>query len=158
MMTALRDLSVIIVPVSRTQNIGSAVAGMSVPDSSQDESPSGNPLCPAKARPGHSGEEPANEADLNNRAGKLAFRQTTRQSPCLNSRLTEPVSPFELKTGTVIPSILVGESDFDFPGKIVAQVSQNVCDTASDNHLLIPQGTELLGRLASRLRSESPGG
>jgi type IV secretion system protein TrbI len=93
----------------------------------------------------------AGEGDLNRQDEKLAFQQRTRQSEYLDSRLTAPRSPFELKTGTVIPGLLVGAMNSDLPGEIVAQVSQNVYDSTSGAHLLIPQGTRLYGRYDSNI-------
>lgn len=86
------------------------------------------------------------EQDLNQQERKLAFQQKRRRSTHLDSRLAAPVSPFEIKTGTVIPGIMISEMNSDLPGEIVAQVSQNVYDTATGNHLLIPQGSKLFGR------------
>lgn len=57
----------------------------------------------------------------------------------------QPVSPFEIKAGTVIPSVMIGGVNSDLPGQIIAQVSQNVYDTASGQYLLIPQGAKLVG-------------
>ncbi len=57
----------------------------------------------------------------------------------------QPVSPFELKAGTVIPSVMLGGINSDLPGQIMAQVSQNVYDTATGRYLLIPQGSKLVG-------------
>lgn len=96
-------------------------------------------------------QEPGEEPDLNQQERKLAFQQKTRRSVYLDSRVTQPVSPFELKTGTVIPGILVTEMNSDLPGEIIAQVSQNVYDTATGRHLLIPQGSKLFGRYDSQV-------
>jgi type IV secretion system protein VirB10 len=63
----------------------------------------------------------------------------------------KPLSPFELKTGTVIPGILISEVNSDLPGEVIAQVSQNVYDTASGSRLLIPQGARLFGRYDSHV-------
>ncbi len=95
--------------------------------------------------------EPANEPDLNRQADKLAFMQKSRKTAYLGSRVTRPVSPFELKTGTVIPGILIGEINSDLPGEIIAQVSKNVYDTASGNYILIPQGTKIFGHYDSQV-------
>jgi type IV secretion system protein VirB10 len=59
--------------------------------------------------------------------------------------------PLELKTGTVIPSVMVTGINSDLPGNIIAQVSQNVWDTADGRHLLIPQGAKLFGTYDSRV-------
>ncbi|MBN8956858.1 MAG: IncP-type conjugal transfer protein TrbI [Rhizobiales bacterium] len=60
-------------------------------------------------------------------------------------------SPFELKRGSVIPATLITGINSDLPGRITAQVSQNVFDSASGHRLLIPQGTRLLGRYDSKV-------
>jgi type IV secretion system protein VirB10 len=52
---------------------------------------------------------------------------------------------YELKIGTVIPAILLTGIDSDLPGQLLAQVSENVYDTATGRHLLIPQGSRLIG-------------
>lgn len=59
--------------------------------------------------------------------------------------------PFELKTGAVIPGVMVTGINSDLPGNIIAQVSQNVWDTATGRQLLIPQGTKLFGTYDSRV-------
>ena len=51
----------------------------------------------------------------------------------------------EVKTGTVIPATMLGGLNSDLPGMILAQVSQNVYDTATGGYLLIPQGSRLVG-------------
>jgi len=96
-------------------------------------------------------QEPAAQADLNSQAQKIAFRQPTSPSAYLPSRVKRPLSPFELKTGTVIPGILISEVNSDLPGEVIAQVSQNVYDTASGSRLLIPQGARLFGRYDSHV-------
>jgi type IV secretory pathway VirB10-like protein len=96
-------------------------------------------------------EEDEDEPDLNRQAQKLAFLRQKHESVYLDSRLKAPRSDFEIKTGTVIPSILVTELNSDLPGEIVAQVSQNVYDTATGKHLLIPQGAKLFGRYDSQV-------
>ena len=63
----------------------------------------------------------------------------------LDSQVATPTSPYELKTGFVLPATMVTGINSDLPGKIIAQVSQNVYDTATGEHLLIPQGTRLWG-------------
>lgn len=57
----------------------------------------------------------------------------------------------EIKTGTVIPGIMLTGVNSDLPGKIIGQVSQNVYDTATGNMLVIPQGSRLFGVYDSRV-------
>ena len=69
----------------------------------------------------------------------------------LDAKKTQPLSPYEIKTGTLIPSVLITAINSDLPGSIKAQVSENVFDTATGNHLLIPQGSTLIGVYSSRV-------
>ena len=60
--------------------------------------------------------------------------------------LVAPRSPFELKAGAVAPAALLPSVDTARAGPVVAAVTQNVFDTVTGRHLLIPQGARLLGR------------
>ncbi len=60
-------------------------------------------------------------------------------------------SLYELKRGSVIPATLITGINSDLPGRITAQVSQNVYDSATGHRLLIPQGTKLFGRYDSKV-------
>lgn len=55
------------------------------------------------------------------------------------------ISPYEVKAGTVIPSIMVSGINSELPGQLIAQVVQNVYDSATGRYLLIPQGAKLVG-------------
>jgi type IV secretion system protein VirB10 len=59
--------------------------------------------------------------------------------------------PYELKAGTVIPGVLLTGINSDLPGNVIAQVSENVWDTAAGKHVLIPKGTRILGVYDSRV-------
>jgi type IV secretory pathway VirB10-like protein len=67
----------------------------------------------------------------------------------LDSRLEAPRSPFELRAGFVIPGTLISGINSELPGQIMAQVAQNVYDTPTGKHLLIPQGSRLVGSYSS---------
>ena len=60
-------------------------------------------------------------------------------------------SAYELKASTVIPAILLTGLNSDLPGEIIGQVSENIFDTATGKHLLIPQGARVFGRYDSRV-------
>lgn len=66
----------------------------------------------------------------------------------LNNQV-EPAQPYMLRTGFVIPATLISGINSDLPGQIIAQVSQNVYDTATGRYLLIPLGTRLIGSYSS---------
>lgn len=61
----------------------------------------------------------------------------------------EQPKPFELRAGFVIPAVMISGINSDLPGQILAQVSQNVFDTATGKHLLVPQGARLVGSYTS---------
>jgi len=63
----------------------------------------------------------------------------------LRASVRMPVSPYEVKAGTIIPAVMLGAINSDLPGQIVGQVRENVYDSDTGEHLLIPQGTRLLG-------------
>lgn len=63
----------------------------------------------------------------------------------LHSKVEKPKTPYVLRAGSIIPGVMISGIRSDLPGQIRGQVSQNVYDTATGNHLLIPQGTQLLG-------------
>lgn len=63
----------------------------------------------------------------------------------LSHTRVQPASSFEVKAGTVIPSVMLGGVNSDLPGQVMAQVSQNVYDSATGRYLLIPQGAKLVG-------------
>ena len=69
-----------------------------------------------------------------------------RGSAYNENALVAPLSPFELKAGAVVPAALLTGVDTARAGPVVAMVTQNVFDTVSGRHLLIPQGTRLIGR------------
>lgn len=79
------------------------------------------------------------------------FNQDIRDLGYLPNRVVDQISPFELKRGSVIPTTLVNGVNSDLPGRLIAQVSQNVFDSATGRLLLIPQGSKLFGRYDSEV-------
>lgn len=67
----------------------------------------------------------------------------------LDSQVEPPRSPFELRAGFVIPATLISGINSELPGQIMGQVSANVYDTPTGKHLLIPQGSRLVGAYSS---------
>ena len=89
-------------------------------------------------------------ADPNGQAGKKQFfNQDIADLGYLPNSVVPQMSPFELKRGSVIPATLVTGINSDLPGRVTAQVSQNVYDSATGRRLLIPQGAKLFGRYDS---------
>lgn len=69
----------------------------------------------------------------------------------LENKVEIPASPYVLRTGFVIPGTLISGINSELPGQIVAQVSQNIYDTATGKYLLIPQGSRLNGTYSSEV-------
>ncbi|WP_172840394.1 TrbI/VirB10 family protein [Solemya pervernicosa gill symbiont] len=91
--------------------------------------------------------------DQNKQAHKEKFlnSNTSGNGPYLAHVRRPPLSPFEIKAGTVIPALMITGINSDLPGQLSAQVSQNVYNTDSGDHLMIPQGSKLVGRYDSRV-------
>lgn len=65
-----------------------------------------------------------------------------------HSSLENPTK-FMLRTGSVIPGVLLSGINSELPGKILAQVAQDVYDSPTGQYLLIPKGSRLLGEYSS---------
>jgi type IV secretion system protein VirB10 len=79
------------------------------------------------------------------------FNQDIKDLGYLQNQVVPQMSPYELKRGSVIPATLITGLNSDLPGRITAQVSQNVYDSATGYRLLIPQGAKLFGRYDSKV-------
>ena len=81
---------------------------------------------------------------------KLDFLGDRSESSTDNPHAIEdPITPFEVMAGTVIPASLVTGINSDLPGTVIAQVTQNVYDSVTGHYVLIPQGAKLIGRYDS---------
>jgi type IV secretion system protein TrbI len=81
---------------------------------------------------------------------KLAFLNAKPDGSIYNEHsLQKPVSPFTLMAESIIPASLVTGLNSDLPGFVIGQVTENVYDTVTGRHLLIPQGTKIIGKYDS---------
>jgi len=85
-------------------------------------------------------------ADPNLRTRKELFKRTERRYGYSSEPRRPALSPFVVRVGSVIPAVLAGGIDSDLPGEIVAQVSHDVRDSRTGRYVLIPRGTQLVGR------------
>lgn len=85
------------------------------------------------------------------RAKEDFFNADLKRVGYLPNKIVSPTSAYELKRGSVVPATLITGINSDLPGRITAQVSQNVYDSATGHLLLIPQGAKLLGRYDSKV-------
>jgi type IV secretion system protein TrbI len=83
---------------------------------------------------------------------KLAFLNASTdrqmQSP---DRLEAAASPYVLQAGAVIPAALITGLRSDLPGEVIAQVTEDVRDSATGTILLIPQGAKLIGQYDAQI-------
>lgn len=79
------------------------------------------------------------------------FNQDIKDLGYLANQVVPQLSLYELKRGSVIPATMITGLNSDLPGRISAQVRQNVYDSATGYRLLIPQGAKLFGRYDSRV-------
>ncbi|MBL27686.1 MAG: conjugal transfer protein TrbI [Rhodospirillaceae bacterium] len=90
------------------------------------------------------------EQDQNYQGRKLDFLNQKVDDEVYNPHpLQDPLSPYQVMAGTVIPASLVTGINSDLPGLVIAQVTENVYDTATGRYLLIPQGARLIGKYDS---------
>ena len=93
-----------------------------------------------------------NSQAQNGQDEKRAFMNSNTDSNFYTSSgLRAPLSKFEVKAGTFIPSTIMTGINSDLPGCITAQVRENVYDTISGRFLLIPQGTKIIGIYDSKI-------
>ena len=91
--------------------------------------------------------KPVQDYDGNRQESKKNFLMNEQAQRFYQTNfLVEQLSEFELKAGDFIPATLQTGINSDLPSKvIVAIVSENVRDTISGKHILIPQGTRVIG-------------
>ncbi len=62
-----------------------------------------------------------------------------------------PISPWEVKAGTIISAALITAINTDLPGQVIAQVTEPVYDHRTGRTVLIPQGSRLIGQYDSQV-------
>lgn len=86
------------------------------------------------------------EHDPNAQARKADFVARNDTASDVNAaRLTPAASPNMLSAGSVISASLITGLRSDIPGMVIAQVTEQVYDSATGSILLIPQGARLIG-------------
>ena len=83
--------------------------------------------------------EGASQQSFSTKAAEATAKSAT------SSQLSPAGSPYTLRAGTIIPALLITGITSDLPGDIVGQVSRDVYDSRSQQILLIPRGSRLIG-------------
>ncbi|WP_133489926.1 TrbI/VirB10 family protein [Alcanivorax sp. 24] len=98
------------------------------------------------------GVQPADPTAVQNRQDqKEAFLKSGSTETRNAGHLQLPDSPYQVMAGTVIAGALVTGIQSDLPGDVIATVTEPIYDTATGQHLLIPQGSRILGRYNSQV-------
>ena len=79
------------------------------------------------------------------------FERSKPDNQWINPNIRTAGQKYEIKTGSVIPAAMVTAINSDLPGNMIAQVTQNIYDSATGGYLLIPQGSKLFGVYDSRV-------
>lgn len=88
----------------------------------------------------------------NRQDDKRAFaHQRPSDDLTLSEGVLVPQNRCYLGAGTLISALLLTGINSDLPGVITAQVAETVYDTVSGTHVLIPQGSTLIGDYDSRV-------
>ena len=82
----------------------------------------------------------------NNQDRKLSFLTASSDRRTVSrDRLADPASRYIVQAGAVISGALITGIRSDLPGEVTAQVTEHVYDSPTGRHLLIPQGSKLIG-------------
>lgn len=121
----------------------------SEPKAAPPASESRNPMARSAAVPGA---DPVSGVEPDAPQRKLDFLSRTDAGGIYNPYAEQqPASPHQIMAGSIIAAALVTGLNSDLPGTIVAQVTENVHDSITGRHLLIPQGSRLIGTYDSRV-------
>lgn len=136
----------------RTKQVELPTRGDAKPgDRSQNSSPQPDlaALAALSALPSP-GDSDTTNSDPDGQKAKLAFLKQGPDEAIYNKHGEQkPVSPYQLMAGTIIPASLVTGLNSDLPGFVIAQVTENVFDSLTGQHLLVPQGSRLIGKYDS---------
>ena len=107
---------------------------------------SGNPFDAISAAGSSTSLQLNRDNDQNLQGRKLDFLNQKADGKIYNPhKLQTPASPYQIMAGTIISASLITGIKSDLPGNVIAQVTENIYDTATGGHLLIPQGARMMG-------------
>lgn len=109
------------------------------------------PAAPAFGFPSPERGQPADVMAENGQGEKAAFARASVSQDYVDGRIQKPRSPYEVKSGAVIPAALLTAINSDLPGEVIAQVTQPVYDHVTGRYVLIPQGSRIIGRYDSQV-------
>ena len=112
-------------------------------------------LAKAKASLGLGGVGSQSTASVTTKTGLSIFENQTENNDVAmwdnGYSMDQDTNALSIKTGAIIPVVLITGIDSTLPGYISGQVSQDVWDTATGYNLLIPQGTKVFGQYQNNI-------
>ena len=96
-------------------------------------------------------EPPASAGGTQASQARRAGPARSEESEVNRHPLRPAPSPWTLSAGTIIPASLMTGLNSDLPGTVIAQVTENVRDSATGRTVLVPQGARLVGSYDSAL-------
>jgi type IV secretion system protein VirB10 len=93
------------------------------------------------------GPEPPAAAVSASQQHKIEF--AAGEATSVTQQFVPPPARWMLSAGTIIPASLITGLNSDLPGMVLAQVTENVRDSATGRFILVPQGARLIGKYDS---------
>ena len=136
-----------------TDSRGERTAGNTQVASTTAATATGSGIDPATGLPLPAETPPLDSGSAQNMQDrKLAFVNAEADRRTVSAdRVQEKASPYIVQAGTVIAAALITGIKSDLPGQITAQVTEHVYDSPTGSHLLIPQGSRLIGQYDSQV-------
>jgi type IV secretion system protein VirB10 len=123
-------------------------AGGHTAETPKPAQPSSNPLAALTNLPS----SVMQGSDRNSQRDKQAFLESGPDGGIYNKHAMQlPASPYQLLAGTVIAASLITGLNSDLPGTVIAQITEHAYDSVTGSHLLIPQGSRLIGKYDSQI-------
>lgn len=95
-----------------------------------------------------------NDPAKQNEKQKYLDKDRSKKEYRVLAQYRDPISPYQIMAGTLIPCMYVTGINSDLPGHITGQVSETVYDTVTGRYPLIPQGTKALGEYSNIITSD----
>lgn len=156
----LRETRVAKMSGLREQAIDGAATVKGFADTGADVGLGGNgrsivpPSSPSPMTPGQMLAAANGQDDPNKQGRKEKFVEAAAMAVdngYLASVQIEQISKYELKAGAIIPCLLQAAINSDLPGMIRGIVLEDVHDSRSVRHLLVPRGTQVVGTYDSQI-------
>jgi len=128
-------------------------AGLSSASPAQPEKqPQNVPAYPQVNLPTMPWEQKTDDQNMQNEKREFIEKEKKeRNGFYVKGGLLPVLSRYELKAGNIIPGVMITGINSDLPGRLVGQVRENIYDTVTGRHLLIPQGTRVIGTYDSKV-------